>query len=173
MQELWDIYDVNGVLTGEVLERTNEILPAGKYHVVVHIWLYNDRGQILIQQRAAHVYWAPGKWATTGGSVISGEKSLAGAIREVEEELGLRVQQSDMHFVARVIRKSAFTDIWMAKTDADINSCKLEDAVAAVRYVTPVELQTMIADGSFVDYTGGEAYTEEIMDEIFAKADMK
>lgn len=173
MTELWDIYDENAKPTGEVVERTDAILPAGKYHIVVHIWLYNDKGEVLIQQRAPHVYWMPGKWATTGGSVISGEDSKAGAIREVQEELGITLQPSDLKFISRVKRKSALTDIYVAKTDATLSNMKLEDAVDAVKYVNVMDLHEMIDYGTFVDYMETECYTAQVMQRIFDKVESR
>ncbi|MBS1683312.1 MAG: NUDIX domain-containing protein [Bacteroidetes bacterium] len=173
MTELWDIYDAAGKPTGEVLERTDDILPAGKYHVVVHIWLYNDKGEVLIQKRAPHVFWMPGKWATTGGSVISGEDSKTGALREVQEELGITLQPSDLKFISRVTRKSAFTDIYVAKTNATLATMKLEDAVDAVKYVNVMDLHEMIDYGHFVDYMETESYTANVMQRIFDKVEKR
>lgn len=52
MGEFWDIYTANRVKTGRVMER-GSLFKQGDYHLVVHICLFNDRGEMLIQQRQA------------------------------------------------------------------------------------------------------------------------
>jgi isopentenyldiphosphate isomerase len=171
MTEIWDIYDASGEKTGTTAERDNGLLPDRQYHIVVHIWLYNTDGELLIQKRADHVYWMPGKWAATGGSVISGEDSLTGAIRETQEELGLALSKDKFQLITRVLRRDSLLDIWVAETSMGIDGYTLEDAVSDIGYVTPSELKEMIADGSFIDYTDGEGYTDHIMQQIFSFAE--
>lgn len=45
--ELWDLYTKDRVLTGETHVR-GQPLPAGRYHLVVHVWIRNAKGQYLI-----------------------------------------------------------------------------------------------------------------------------
>jgi 8-oxo-dGTP pyrophosphatase MutT (NUDIX family) len=164
--ELWDIYDASGNKTDLIVQR-GDTLCAGQYHLVIHIWIYNKAGDFLIQKRAAHLSWASGQWATTGGSAISGEDGLEAAIRETKEELGIILSPQKMRLIGRVRRRESFTDIWVAETDAAIEDCTLEDAVSEIKYSTAGEMKKMIADGDFINYLAGEAYTEEIMEEIF------
>lgn len=44
-----------------------EAIPVGFYHIGVHIWPMNDKGELLIQRRSMGVQWKPGIWAVTGG----------------------------------------------------------------------------------------------------------
>ena len=48
--ELWDLYDRDRHPTGEVLERGKPV-PPGRYHLVVHVVIFNSKGEMLIQQR--------------------------------------------------------------------------------------------------------------------------
>jgi len=59
-------------------------------HRVVHILIFNLKGELLLQKRASHKDVAPGKWDTSvGGHVIPGEDILTAAKREMLEELGI------------------------------------------------------------------------------------
>ena len=50
--ELWDVYDIDRQKTGKLAQRVNgKSMPEGEYHLVVHICLFNAKGQLLIQQR--------------------------------------------------------------------------------------------------------------------------
>lgn len=59
---------------------------------VAGIILYRD-GRVLLQHRddKPDIVW-PGAWAIFGGHLEDGEDSEGGAIREIEEELGLKLQ---------------------------------------------------------------------------------
>lgn len=63
--EIWDLYDAQGEKTGKTMIR-GEAIPVGFYHIGVHIWPMNDKGELLIQRRSMGVQWKPGIWAVTG-----------------------------------------------------------------------------------------------------------
>ena len=82
--EIWDLYDGNGQKTGRTMVRGEEV-PAGLYHLGVHIWPMNSRGEFLVQKRSMTVQCKPGIWAVTGGSAVAGEDALTAARRELSE----------------------------------------------------------------------------------------
>jgi 8-oxo-dGTP pyrophosphatase MutT (NUDIX family) len=150
--ELWDIYDSTGARTGRTTTRGTP-LASGTYHLVAHIWLRDKSGRWLIQKRADTVEWKPGIWAATGGSAVAGEDSLTSALRETEEELGLRIDPSAMQLRGRLRRHDDFADIWLASIAAErIHDCRLQHEVAKVKWATGAEIRQMIVDGDFFDY---------------------
>lgn len=59
-------------------------------HRVVHVLVFNKKGDLLLQKRSHRKDVAPGKWDTSvGGHVGIGEDLLVSAKREMEEELGI------------------------------------------------------------------------------------
>lgn len=88
MAELWDLLDGERHLTGKTLERGNPI-PEGYYHIVIDIWTMLPDGRVLLTKRHPDKPMFPGMWEGTAGSVVAGESSLQGAIRELGEETGL------------------------------------------------------------------------------------
>lgn len=84
--EKWDLYNAKREKSGITVCR-GEIIPKGLYHLSVSVWIVNQQGQYLLSQRHPKKQY-PLYWECTGGSVLSGETSLQGAIREVKEELG-------------------------------------------------------------------------------------
>ena len=83
--EIWDLYTKYRKKTGKEQIRGAQI-PEGYYHLVVHVWIRNKQGAYLISQRAANRPTCPLMWECVGGSVLKGEESVDGAIREVKEE---------------------------------------------------------------------------------------
>ena len=61
-------------------------------HPVVHLHLFNDKGELFLQKRAASKDILPGYWDTSVGGHISPGESVEEALkRESAEELGLKV----------------------------------------------------------------------------------
>ena len=59
-------------------------------HKVVHVLVFNDAGNLLLQKRSMNKDVAPGKWDTSvGGHVSPGEDLKTAALREMKEELGV------------------------------------------------------------------------------------
>jgi isopentenyl-diphosphate delta-isomerase len=68
-----------------------EVHRKGLLHRAFSVFLYDDQGQMLIQQRALTKYHAGGLWANTCcGHPFPGEEPLEAANRRLFEELGLR-----------------------------------------------------------------------------------
>jgi 16S rRNA (adenine1518-N6/adenine1519-N6)-dimethyltransferase len=60
-------------------------------HRAVHILVFNQQGELLVQKRSAWKDREPSKWdSSAAGHLEPGETYEAGAIRETEEELGIR-----------------------------------------------------------------------------------
>jgi len=59
-------------------------------HRVVHVLVFNSRGELLLQKRSQNKDVAPGKWDTSvGGHVAIGENLVSSSRREMYEELGV------------------------------------------------------------------------------------
>jgi isopentenyldiphosphate isomerase len=82
-----DIINENDEITGSAPR--NEIYQKGLLHRIVHILIFNDKGEMALQLRSENVGFCPLHWSTSvGGHVESGETEEKAAFREYEEELG-------------------------------------------------------------------------------------
>ena len=159
--EIWDIMNEDGVVTGKTAIRGRTVLGRGEYHLVVHIWVINSRGDFLIQRRSVKRRLMPGEWAATGGSAISGESSGRAAARELSEELGIKAPKGTLKLMGRLKRRNSFLDIWFIKCDADISRLRLQKSeVAEVKWVTPDELKIMIEQKCYHNY--GKEYFKAV-----------
>ncbi len=93
--ERLDLYNQHDEPLHETIDR-NALKGAQAYVRVVHVWLYFPDGTYLIQQRNKPSDPIPYQFATTTGMPVMGESPSACALREVEEELGLRLEPSTL-----------------------------------------------------------------------------
>ena len=154
--EIWDLYDGNGQKTGRTMVRGEEV-PSGLYHLGVHIWPMNSRGEFLVQKRSMMVQWKPGIWAVTGGSAVAGEDALTAARRELREELGVDAGEDELRRIACLRRTNSFCNVFVIRTDRPAEDFVLQkEEVCAVRWCDADRLMRMVADNTFYNY--GDAY---------------
>ncbi|MEE1023725.1 MAG: NUDIX domain-containing protein, partial [Acutalibacteraceae bacterium] len=92
---------------------------------------------------------------------LSGEGSRHAAIRELNEELGIRPPRREMVHIRRMLRKYSLNDIWAVKCNCDIEDLRLQkEEVDCVKWVTQMELKGMIECGLFHNY--GRSYFETV-----------
>ena len=151
--EIWDLYDKHRNLTGETMVRGNPV-PADRYHLVVHICIFNSKGEMLIQHRTDFKPTWSGMWdLTVGGAVSAGESSVVGAMREVEEELGLKLDLTDTAPAISVTFPDGFDDYYIVERDLDIGSLRFQaEEVQEAKWASMEEIFSMIDEGSFIPY---------------------
>jgi 8-oxo-dGTP diphosphatase len=160
--ELWDILDVTGNKTGRTIVR-GQPLREGEYHIAVHIYIINNKKEFLIQKRSMKKDLWPGQWDVTAGAVVSGEDSLTGAIREVEEELGITLMPEKFLLITRLHRKDYFIDVWAAFADVSLENIIMQaDEVDEVRYVKAEDMINIIFNAENNDAGYKEVMTNYI-----------
>ena len=88
-----DIFDVVNE-RDEVIDSKprSEVHRLGLLHRAVHVLVFNSRGEIFLQKRSMKKDRQPGLWdSSASGHVDSGEDYDTTAVREVWEEIGLRL----------------------------------------------------------------------------------
>ena len=88
--ELLDLVNEKDEVIGEVWKSVAHKDPT-KIHREVAIVVFNNKSEVLLQQRSFKKSHDPGEWKlTAAGHVGKGEDPKDAAIRELEEELGLK-----------------------------------------------------------------------------------
>ncbi len=151
--EYWDILDENGNKTGQ-LHRRGDPMPQGVYHLVVHVWIMNSKGEFLLSKRSPEKD-APLLWEATGGSAVAGDDSLTAALREVREELGISLDPSKGERIRSGLRQGYYwvdwCDVWFFRHDCDISTITLQPGETCdAKWATIDEIERMVEDETFV-----------------------
>lgn len=151
--EQWDIVNGFREKVGKTWIRGDE-MSEGDYHQVVHIWIMNKNGQILIQQRQPWKIGWPNMWdCSAAGSVLMGETSEMGAIRETKEELGIELQMEHAEVIFTVKFSRGFDDHWLVKQNIDVEKLNLQyEEVADAKWATVDEILELVERGDFIPY---------------------
>jgi len=104
--EIFPVVDEDGNTIGEAPRSVCHDGKSMLLHPVVHIHLFNSRGELFLQKRSSRKDIQPGKWDTSVGGHISPGESIESALRrEASEELGLEDLQTG--FIGKYIWESA------------------------------------------------------------------
>lgn len=165
-EELLDVLDENGVKTGEVLPR-KVVHEKGLWHRAIVVAIVNDANKILIQQRSKNKEKNAGLWdLSVAGHLSAGQDSLAGANREISEEVSVNLEFSvkvkDFRFMTsfRKIQEYSenfierqFYDFFVLRQDGlSEEIIKIQESeVQAIKFVTIQELNELRASGKLVE----------------------
>ncbi len=143
--ELVDIYNDKHEKQDYTKERN--MLEQGEFRLSCFVWIINDNDEILIQQRVATAKKCPNMWETASGGAIAGDDALEGALREVEEELGIKASKESIRFIGSFARTKDFVEVYLLRSNVKIDNLILqEDEVQSAKWVSIGEFQDMIND---------------------------
>lgn len=150
-QEVVDIYDENKNKTGKTKIRHKDSLELGEYIVGVQAIIINSDKQILISQRSQSKELAPLKWECNGGALLSGEDVIEGLIREIYEELGIKLQKDKAIFLKTAKNNHRFKEIYLFEEDIEISQLEFKDGeVETAKWVDIDEFMDMFNNGAIV-----------------------
>jgi len=136
MEEFFDELDENGEFTNKVVNR-DDAHKSGAWHRAVVLFLVNSKKQVLMQKRSRFKKKWPSCWdVSSGGHVDAGELGLFSAIRELDEELGIKVEPKDVRYISCYRSNSKnektwdahFNEFFVAFKDVGAKSIKLQEA---------------------------------------------
>lgn len=123
----------------------------GLLHRAFSVFLFNDKGEMLLQKRASEKYHSPSQWTNAVCShPRDGESYLEGAKRRVKEELGIEAELSEkFNFIYKA---DVGGGLWEHELDYVFTGTYNEDfnlntnEVEKVRYISVKDLDQEIAD---------------------------
>ncbi len=155
MEELIDVLDENGIKTGRVLPRS-EIHKKGLWHKIVVTAIINSNNEILMQQRSYKKIRESGMWdISVAGHVSAGENTLDAAVREIEEEIGIKVNNKELEYIFSYsenqiasidyIDKQIHECFILKKDNLKVENINIQESeVEQIKFVSIDELRNMI-----------------------------
>ena len=95
-EEFLEVYSPEGTKTGQKKSKS-EIHRKGLFHSTVHVWIFTEEGNILIQKRSKKKELNPGVWdVSVAGHIKFNENIKKAAKRETYEETGININTKDL-----------------------------------------------------------------------------
>lgn len=161
--ELLEVYDAAGNPTGIAKTRA-AIHRDGDWHLAFFCWIVTSDHRVLLQRRAADKDVWPGRLdASAAGHVRFGE-GIAGALREIEEELGVppppldaldyvgRFRHESVHENGIVCREHEEVFVW--RSDRPLDEYRPGPEVSELVFVPLAELASLRDELVPHDYSG-------------------
>ena len=156
--EILDVVDENNNLTGKT-EARKVVHQEGLWHRHVGAWIMNEKGELLLQKRAATKKRNANKWSRTGGHVDTEETPIHAVQRETKEEIGVDIPTDkwELLSIEKYNKKDDnnhhFTYNFFTKVNYKIEEYKIdEEEVSDVKYFTIEEMQKIKENGD-TNYT--------------------
>lgn len=101
----YDIVNDQDEIIGKTTKRN--LHTKGLTHRGVNVIFYNLKGEVFLQRRAPDKNTFPNNLdITVGGHVDSGDSYEEAALKETEEETGIKIKKQDLQFVTKIRRKN-------------------------------------------------------------------
>ncbi|GGR30771.1 isopentenyl-diphosphate Delta-isomerase [Streptomyces netropsis] len=150
-----ELVDEDGRTIGTAEKLSAHVAP-GRLHRAFSVFLFDDRGRLLLQRRALGKYHSPGVWSNTCcGHPYPDEPPFVAAARRTGEELGLApslmreagtVRYNHPDPASGLVEQEynhLFVGTVTAEPDPD------PEEIGETAFVTPAELAALMAEGPF------------------------
>jgi len=118
-EEIFDVVNERDEVIGQ--KPRNEVHRLGLMHRATHVLVFNSRGQVFLQKRSMQKDRQPGVWdSSTSGHLDRGEDYDACALRELREEIGLRLEAPpERLFKLPASQETDQEHVWVYRCDGE------------------------------------------------------
>ena len=155
-----DVYDKNRNLTGRVHRRGTR-WKAGEYGLVVCVWVYDGKGNLLLTRRAKGKSFA-GTWENSGGAAKAGETSRQAIARELFEATGIRAGEEEFEFLGSDLDRCTHYDFYCLKRRTPLTEIVLlPGETDGVQWASFEQVRQMVDSGQICKVIGGQFLRQE------------
>jgi len=170
MEKLQIVCEITGEPSGEHMDRA-EAIAQGAWCRSTNIFVLDGQGRVLCHRRSSLKERYPGAWSThLGGHVTEGESFVMNAVKELEEESGITVPQSEL--IPWRTSKMDGARLWVRDfvtivDPAQVTLVPQEGEVDEFAWLTPSEIVQRAKEGAVNDAELWLAGTHDFRTEYF------
>lgn len=161
MDELVDVLTEDGKSAGEKISKITAH-KQGICHGISAVALITINGRLLIQKRAVTKKDEPNKWdLSAAGHIDADETSEEAAVREIHEELGIKVEKNELKLIDIYLNKvklnkeiyiNHFTYLFVVQKDISIDDIVMQKSeVSDIMFVNKKEYIDLLNNGDMVE----------------------
>lgn len=152
VMEYLDIVDEENNLLGRT-ESRDVIHKEGLWHREVAAWIMNENGKLLMERRACTKKQEPNKWGLCAGHIDPGEDIKSSMVRELEEEIGLKIDVKDLKLISIEKKQNSYGDIknynfqynYFVRTNKKIEDYKVQlEELSELKYISITRLEEIV-----------------------------
>ncbi len=176
--ELFELYNEHNLPFWQSKVRS-DVHRDGDWHRSTEVWICNENRELLLNLRHPDKDLFANLWdVCVAGHLLPGENYRTAALREVQEELGVKVHSSELHFVdvwtmdGFDVKSQSFdrefTGVFAWKTNLELSAFTPQpEEISALKYVPLSEVRQMLENpGSGLPFIPMESIFLNIMDRI-------
>ena len=145
-EEIFDIVNERDEVIGQAPRK--EVHARELWHRAIHVLVFNSRGEVFLQKRSLKKDIAAGKWdSSSSGHLDTGEDYDACAVRELREELGLKLAQPPQRlFKIEACRETGWEFCWIYRGASDGPFTLHPEEIETGDWFTPEAVSKWVAE---------------------------
>ena len=145
-EEIFDIVNERDEVIGQAPRK--EVHARGLWHRAIHVLVFNSRGEVFLQKRSLKKDIAAGKWdSSSSGHLDTGEDYDACAVRELREELGLKLAQPPQRlFKIEACQETGWEFCWIYRGASDGPFILHPEEIETGDWFTPEAVSKWVAE---------------------------
>ena len=145
-EEIFDVVNERDEIIGQATR--SEVHRRKLNHRAVHVLVFNRRGELFLQKRSLQKDCFPGRWdSSASGHLDRGEAYDACAVREVWEELGIRLEQApERLFKVNACPETGHEFVWVYRSTHEGPFTLHPDEIETGGWFAPEAINRWMAD---------------------------
>lgn len=167
-EELLQVLTENGEPTGK-LEKRSVVHDKGLFHMEVALFVYNSKGEVLLQRRSKNKRSNPNKLGIVAGHVVGFSSAIETVKTECSEEIGVEINEKELKLLNVEKRynennnNNIYQYFYVYKCDKDVSEFKIQtEELSEVIWVPFKKVEQMMLNNDSEVVFKRNSYYEKI-----------